>query len=83
VLHDLIGERLNVDHVVIGERGVYMVETKTWRSETAGIRTSQHHRGHRARHSRESAEQEEAQRSSALREVPLRLRVEEYEAVPG
>ena len=29
VLHDLIGEGFNVDHVVIGERGVYTVETKT------------------------------------------------------
>ena len=31
VLHDLIGEGFNVDHVVIGERGVYTVETKTLR----------------------------------------------------
>jgi len=29
VLHDLIGEGFNIDHVVIGKRGVYTVETKT------------------------------------------------------
>jgi hypothetical protein len=29
VVHDVIGEDFNIDHVVIGERGVYTVETKT------------------------------------------------------
>lgn len=31
VLHDVPGERFNIDHVVIGPRAVYMVETKSVR----------------------------------------------------
>jgi hypothetical protein len=31
VFHDVPGEGFNVDHVVISERGIYVVETKTWR----------------------------------------------------
>lgn len=29
VLHDLVGGKWNIDHVVVGERGVYTIETKT------------------------------------------------------
>ena len=30
VLHDIPGEKGNVDHVVIGTRGIFVVETKAW-----------------------------------------------------
>lgn len=29
VLHDLVGGKWNIDHIVIGERGIYTIETKT------------------------------------------------------
>lgn len=29
VLHDLVGGKWNIDHIVVGERGVYTIETKT------------------------------------------------------
>jgi len=29
VFHDLVGQGFNVDHVIIGQRGIYAVETKT------------------------------------------------------
>ena len=31
VFHDVVAHGFNLDHVVICERGVYVVETKTWR----------------------------------------------------
>jgi hypothetical protein len=34
VLHDLIGDDFNVDHVAIGPGGVFAIETKTWRKPT-------------------------------------------------
>lgn len=36
VLHDLIGQGFNVDHVVPGPAGVFTVETKTWSKPARG-----------------------------------------------
>lgn len=36
VLHDLRGHGFNVDHVLIGPKGVFAVETKTWRIPAGG-----------------------------------------------
>lgn len=32
VFHDVIGDNFNIDHVLIGPSGIYIVETKTWRN---------------------------------------------------
>ena len=44
VLHDILGEGFNVDHVLIGPRGIFTVETKTW-SKSAQKPTSIHYDG--------------------------------------
>lgn len=36
VFHDLIGGDFNVDHVLIGETGIYTIETKTWSKPLKG-----------------------------------------------
>ena len=36
VFHDLIGDGFNVDHVLIGEAGIFTVETKTWSKPVQG-----------------------------------------------
>lgn len=36
VLHDVIGEKFNVDHVLIGRTGVFAVETKTYHKPAKG-----------------------------------------------
>ena len=36
ILHDLIGQDFNVDHVVIGPAGVFTIETKTWSKPARG-----------------------------------------------
>lgn len=30
VFHDVVAENFNLDHVLIGPRGIYVIETKTW-----------------------------------------------------
>jgi hypothetical protein len=30
VFHDVIAENFNIDHVLIGPKGIYVIETKTW-----------------------------------------------------
>jgi hypothetical protein len=30
VLHDIVGDGFNIDHVVLAPQGIYVVETKTW-----------------------------------------------------
>lgn len=44
VIHDIVGEGFNIDHILIGERGIYTVETKTW-SKSAKRPTSIHYDG--------------------------------------
>lgn len=36
VLHDLIGDKFNVDHVLIGRAGIFTVETKTYHKPARG-----------------------------------------------
>jgi hypothetical protein len=36
VFHDLVSDRFNVDHVIIGPAGVFTIETKTWRKPARG-----------------------------------------------
>ncbi len=36
VFHDLIGDGFNVDHVLIGERGIFSIETKTYSKPSKG-----------------------------------------------
>lgn len=36
VFHDVVGDKFNVDHVLIGPSGVYTVETKTWSKPARG-----------------------------------------------
>ena len=36
VFHDIIGNGFNIDHVVISEKGIYCIETKTWSKPTSG-----------------------------------------------
>lgn len=36
VFHDIVGERFNVDHVLIGPGGVFTIETKTWSKPAKG-----------------------------------------------
>lgn len=36
VFHDLLGDRFNVDHALIGPSGVFTVETKTWSKSSRG-----------------------------------------------
>lgn len=33
--HDVLGDNFNIDHVVIGPKGVYVIETKTWSKGSA------------------------------------------------
>jgi hypothetical protein len=44
VMHDILGEGFNVDHILIGQRGIYTIETKTW-SKTSNRPTSIHFDG--------------------------------------
>lgn len=39
VLHDVQGDGFNVDHILIGQKGIYTIETKTW-SKSAKSPTS-------------------------------------------
>lgn len=36
VLHDIVGDSFNVDHLLIGPNGIYTVETKTWSKPLRG-----------------------------------------------
>lgn len=36
VLHDLVGDSFNLDHVVVSERGIYTIETKTISKPVSG-----------------------------------------------
>ena len=36
VFHDLIGEGFNLDHVVVSEHGIFVIETKTYSKPTKG-----------------------------------------------
>jgi len=36
VYHDIVGDSFNVDHVVISEKGIYVVETKTYSKPASG-----------------------------------------------
>lgn len=36
IVHDLPGEGFNVDHVIVGPKGVFTVETKTWSKPASG-----------------------------------------------
>lgn len=36
VFHDVVGDGFNLDHVVIGSHGIYVVETKTWSKPDRG-----------------------------------------------
>ncbi|PZD71279.1 hypothetical protein C1752_07299 [Acaryochloris thomasi RCC1774] len=36
VFHDVMGERFNIDHVLIGEKGVFAIETKTFSKPATG-----------------------------------------------
>jgi hypothetical protein len=36
VFHDIVGTNFNLDHVVLGTRGVFVVETKTWSKPIRG-----------------------------------------------
>lgn len=36
VFHDILGPRFNIDHVVIGPKGVFTIETKTWSKPARG-----------------------------------------------
>ncbi len=37
VFHDLIGEGFNLDHVIVGEQGVFSLETKTYSKPVKGV----------------------------------------------
>jgi hypothetical protein len=49
VLHDLPAEAGNIDHIVIGPRGVYAVETKSFR-KPKGVTEDPKHPGHQVRY---------------------------------
>ncbi len=36
IFHDIVGDRFNIDHVVISEHGIYVVETKTYSKPAKG-----------------------------------------------
>jgi Nuclease-related domain len=36
VFHDIVGDNFNIDHVVISEKGIYCIETKTYSIPTTG-----------------------------------------------
>ncbi|MEL7329051.1 MAG: nuclease-related domain-containing protein, partial [Cyanobacteria bacterium J06559_1] len=36
VFHDVVGKNFNIDHVIIGENGIFTIETKTYRKPTKG-----------------------------------------------
>lgn len=36
VFHDILGDKFNVDHVVISEKGIYVIETKTYSKPERG-----------------------------------------------
>lgn len=36
VYHDIVGDLFNVDHVVISEKGIYVIETKTYSKPESG-----------------------------------------------
>ena len=36
VFHDIVGNKFNIDHVVISEKGVYVIETKTYSKPSKG-----------------------------------------------
>ena len=36
VFHDVVGERFNIDHVLVGEKGIFSIETKTFSKPARG-----------------------------------------------
>lgn len=36
VFHDIVGDKFNIDHVVISEKGIYCIETKTYSKPSTG-----------------------------------------------
>ena len=36
IFHDIIGENFNIDHVIISKKGIYVIETKTYRKPENG-----------------------------------------------
>jgi hypothetical protein len=39
VFHDVVGERFNIDHVLIGDKGIFAIETKTFSKPAQGKST--------------------------------------------
>jgi len=39
IFHDIVGDSFNVDHVVISDKGIYVVETKTYSKPASGKAT--------------------------------------------
>lgn len=39
VIHDIVGDGLNVDHILISEHGLFVIETKTWSKPEKGNAT--------------------------------------------
>ncbi|MBT7951037.1 MAG: NERD domain-containing protein [Gammaproteobacteria bacterium] len=36
VFHDIVGDKFNIDHVVVSEKGIYCIETKTYSKPSTG-----------------------------------------------
>ncbi|MEM1291364.1 MAG: nuclease-related domain-containing protein [Cyanobacteria bacterium P01_H01_bin.162] len=36
IFHDILGDEFNIDHIIISDRGIFTVETKTYSKPTAG-----------------------------------------------
>lgn len=36
VIHDVVGDGFNVDHIVLSEKGIFVIETKTWSKPNKG-----------------------------------------------
>jgi len=45
VFHDIVGDKFNIDHVVLSEKGVYLIETKTYSKPTSGKPTVHYKKG--------------------------------------
>lgn len=36
VFHDIVGDKFNIDHIVVSEKGIYLIETKTYSKPSKG-----------------------------------------------
>lgn len=44
VFHDIVADNFNIDHVVVSDKGIFLVETKTWSKPTNRVNPQVHYK---------------------------------------